>query len=165
MSRLPDSASLHPAQPADLPALLLLEAACFPPERRESRRGLLRSLRSDHQEIWLCREHDRPVAAMTLRLHPRTLRLYSLAVHPEYQGTGLGAALLQHAFRRATDLAVDRISLEVDAGDDRLRDWYQRHGFQPAQRLPDYYAPGHDALRMRRSAPFHPPSPTSNAHT
>lgn len=56
-----------------------------------------------------------------------------LAVHTDYQGSGLGASMLHDAVVRATEVA-DRIgsrALVVDAIDENAAKFYQHHGFRP----------------------------------
>ena len=132
----------------DLAALVDLEALSFPPERRESRASWRNSLLSPHQSVWIARAGEVAAAAMTLRLHPAAVRIFSLAVHPGHRGAGLGSVLMRRAFAEARGRKALRLTLEVDADDRRLVDWYAACGFALAGRLPDYYGPGLDAVRM-----------------
>lgn len=91
---------------------------------------------ADYQH-WLaavCDRHTPRFAALDqamARHHPSMPchHLLFLAVHPEHQGRGLGAALLNHHSERL-DQAGDPAYLEAESAD--LRDFYQRHGYQPA---------------------------------
>ena len=136
------------AGPDDLAALLDLEALSFPPERRESRASWRRSLLSPHQSVWIARAGAVAAAAMTLRLHPAAARIFSIAVHPAHRGAGLGSALMRRAFAEARRHGARRLTLEAEADDRRLVDWYAGCGFAPVRRLPDYYGPGIDGVRM-----------------
>jgi ribosomal protein S18 acetylase RimI-like enzyme len=144
---------IETATEADLDDLWRLETACFDAARRASRRSLRRSLRSARQRVRLLRAAaGEPVVAYAiLMLHPRTLRIYSLAVAPDQQGRGLGRALVADALALARAAGAERVSLEVDALDAALVAWYGRQGFAAAARLDDYYAPGRPALRLRRA--------------
>ncbi|MFO1491649.1 MAG: N-acetyltransferase [Kiritimatiellia bacterium] len=141
------------AAPRDLPLLLALEALCFPEERRESPASWRRSLGSPHQSVWIARAPGAAAAAMTLRHHRGTLPIFSNAVHPELRGHRLGSALLDRAFATARRLGVARLSLEAEASDRRLVDWYAARGFRTVETLPGYYGPGLDAVRMRCCLP------------
>ncbi|MEX2607748.1 MAG: GNAT family N-acetyltransferase [Kiritimatiellia bacterium] len=147
MSLSVNETSPEPARLKDLEALMALEESCFAPERRESRGSVRRSLLSPCQEVWVLRRGDRLTAAMTLRIFRKTLRLYSLAVSAEFRGRGLGEQLVRHAALRAGDLHISRLTLEVDAGDERLQGLYLRLGYHCHQSLPDYYGPGLAAYR------------------
>lgn len=138
------------AKPADLPALEALESLVFTPERQESRRGLARSLKSPFQEVWVVRGPQRIVASTTLRLHPKSLRVYSLAVHPDCRGQGLGELLMEKTLKRARTLKKSFIRLEADAGNPRLISWYQRLGYHFVCEIPAYYGPGTSAHRLQK---------------
>jgi ribosomal protein S18 acetylase RimI-like enzyme len=90
------------------------------------------------------------MAAMFLRVHRRSLRLYSIAVDPEWQGHGLGQRLMRHAMWRASQLGKGSLYLEVEAMNTKLVGWYQEQGYKEEACLRDYYGPAMDALRMRR---------------
>ncbi len=140
------------AQATDLDDLWRLESACFDAARRTTRRSLRRSIESPAQVVRLVRlvRGGPAVASSTLMLHPRTLRIYSVAVSPEHQGRGLGKALVADAIALAHQDGREAVSLEVDALDAALVAWYERQGFGTVAHLDDYYAPGRPALRMRR---------------
>jgi ribosomal protein S18 acetylase RimI-like enzyme len=59
------------------------------------------------------------------------VRMGRLAVDVQFQGHGLGAALLADALRRTIDSAVAAYALLVDAQNDRAVAFYQRLGFRP----------------------------------
>ena len=80
--------------------------------------------------------------------YPRSLRIYSVAVRPEYRGEGLGRLLVADAFRLARERGCARITLEADQGNAVLIRWYESQGFTVTRRIPSYYAPGRDAVRM-----------------
>lgn len=136
--------------PADLTDLMRLEAVCFEEERRETATVIANSLASSHQEIWVAETANRLIGAMSLRFHPHTCRLYSIAVSPEARGQGLGRQFLDLSVKRARRKKCIRIHLEVDSRNKKLIDWYLANGYQKAADLPDYYAPGWNALRLRR---------------
>jgi ribosomal protein S18 acetylase RimI-like enzyme len=131
-----------------------LEAACFEPERRDSRKVFRHSLSSPHQEVWVIRDGKEITGSLILRFHPHTCRMHSIAVSPSHQGRGIGRKLLDKAVSRARARACSRIHLEADANNKPLLTWYQSHGYTPVATLPDYYAPNWPALRL--SLPLKP---------
>lgn len=141
-------ARLRRARPVDLEALRTLEEACFEPHRRSSPRSLHTSLTSLHQEVWVHWCHFQIVSCLILRLHLRAIRVFSVAVHPDYQGQGLGRSLLRHALRRARQRKARTISLEAASADRCLLQWYADMGFQKGRFLRHYYAHNHSAWRM-----------------
>ncbi len=98
------------------------------------------------------REPGEPrTVAGTLIMHRRacSLRIYSLAVLPAYRGSGVGRRLVGKVLAEARRLPnVRYVSLEADRRDRRLVRWYEGMGFVAEWRLPDYYAPGRDGVRM-----------------
>ena len=70
--------------------------------------------------------------------HPRTPHYYldSLGVAPEWQGRGVGSALLRPALQQCDD---EGMPAYLNAGSPRSRDLYLRHGFEVTEEfaLPD----------------------------
>jgi len=133
---------------SDLSDLQALEAACFEPERRSKPRNLRRALRSPTQKVWMLKGGDgEAVAAMVCLLYPKTLRIYSLCVSESCRGSGLGARLMGVSEDFAKNSGRKRLSLEAARREEQLVRWYSKLGFSIREELPDYYAPGVDALR------------------
>jgi len=61
--------------------------------------------------------------------------LDTIAVHPDFQGRHVGAALLAQLKRNLAGLRVGSIQTEVAWEDQRLMAFFQHEGFRPAQRL------------------------------
>jgi len=61
--------------------------------------------------------------------------LDTLAVHPDFQGHGVGAALLEQLEKNLRALGVASIQTEVSWDDPRLMTFFQHLGFRPAARL------------------------------
>jgi ribosomal protein S18 acetylase RimI-like enzyme len=53
-----------------------------------------------------------------------------IAVHPFYQGKGIGNALIQHSFEQFKALGFRTVSLTVTKQNQRAFEWYQRLGFK-----------------------------------
>ncbi|MGF7140737.1 GNAT family N-acetyltransferase [Roseimarinus sediminis] len=136
----------------DLSLLQEAEQVCFPSFQRSSKRTLQLSLSSAFQEVWIAeikQGKQKVVAGMLiLHLHPRTLRIYSIAVLPQFQGKGVGARLLTHACSLGLAKGCERVSLEARCKDETLVAWYKKFGFQITETLIDYYIEGEDAWRM-----------------
>lgn len=142
--------------PSNLEALVTVETRCFAAYRRSSRRSLLESLKRPTQKVWIAWACDRPhspVVAGALTLHKRRsyVRIYSLAVLPAYRGYGVGRKLMEKALAEAKRMPEVRyVMLEADRRNRRLVQWYEAMGFEARWRLPHYYAPGRDGVRMYR---------------
>ena len=134
----------------DIDAIAALEAQCFAADAGRFSRPQLRRLLASPNAYWLLRDDGRAMACW-LRAgngQARWARLYSLAVHPSLRGQGIAAALLQAGFRWMAETGLTRCSAEVKADNTAARALYARHGFSEAETLPDYYAPGHDGVRL-----------------
>jgi len=62
-----------------------------------------------------------------------------LAVHPLYHGQGLGKAILYSLLRTATDIGLERATLEVRDSNYVAISLYQKFGFKTAGRRRGYY--------------------------
>ncbi|WP_421774456.1 GNAT family N-acetyltransferase [Gracilimonas sp.] len=149
--------SIRRSGPKDLDLLLKLEQKAFPYFQQSSKRTLELSLRSTFQQVWIAEninaEGSEPVGSLILYLYKKTIRIFSIVVDPDYQGQGVGNALLNHAREVALRKGALRISLEAYADDRKLIDWYKKAGFESTELLKDYYEDGKDALRMITELP------------
>jgi len=150
------SVTLTIGDPGDLEAVESVENGCFSGVRRSSRRALLFGLRSPTQRFWIAwgRNHGgtRQVAGvLTLHLRRHSVRIYSLAVMPDFRGSGLGRRLVEKAISEAKRRGSRYVSLEAERKSTRLVRWYGQFGFETSRILSDYYAVGEDAVRMTRT--------------
>ena len=53
-----------------------------------------------------------------------------IAVHPSYQGRGLGNILMSRSFEQLRSLGMQSVSLTVTQKNRRAFDWYTRLGFR-----------------------------------
>jgi glutathione synthase/RimK-type ligase-like ATP-grasp enzyme/ribosomal protein S18 acetylase RimI-like enzyme len=142
----------------DLEAILKIESSTFPFFQQSSRRTLQLSLRSNFQQVWIaeCKPTDEETeicGVLILYAYKRTLRIYSIATPQAYQGRGVGDALLKYAERIAVFSGIERLSLEAEAGNKKLIDWYKKRGFDVIELIKDYYAEGVDAYKMIKIIP------------
>ncbi|MEN8821837.1 MAG: N-acetyltransferase [Abyssibacter sp.] len=142
---------IRSATPADLPALLTLEAGFA--SDRITPRAMRRLLQRPSAQMRVIDGESPPntLAAASIlltRRGSRVARLYSLVVAPSARGQGLGDALVDDAMHLARLGDCDRLSLEVAESNTAARRLYARHGFSEAKRLPGYYADGGDGLRL-----------------
>lgn len=71
---------------------------------------------------------------------PGVAHLPQVAVRPDVQGQGLGAALIGRARQVARAEGCRRMTLSVSLENERARSWYERAGFRPLARLSAYHA-------------------------
>ena len=80
---------------------------------------------------------DRLVAYEWCDIYQRHAHLTRLAVHPDYQGRGIGGQLLYRAITDALEAGADQITLNTMESNQRSRALYERFGFvDTKQRLP-----------------------------
>lgn len=77
-----------------------------------------------------------------------TGRIFSLAVHPEYQNRGIGSALLTAIIDVFRGMGVSEIMLEVRVGNVKAKRFYERHGFYTTGIMEKYYNDGENAYMM-----------------
>ncbi|MEF8780782.1 MAG: GNAT family N-acetyltransferase, partial [Haloferacaceae archaeon] len=71
-----------------------------------------------------------------------------LAVRPDEQGAGIGRRLLGRALVSLLFQGASVAKLEVRPSNEAAVSLYRSEGFEPARRVPRYYADGEDALVM-----------------
>jgi ribosomal protein S18 acetylase RimI-like enzyme len=64
------------------------------------------------------------------RISGRAGMIPQIAVHPSYQGRGLGNTLVNRSFEQLTALGFHTVSLTVTQRNERAYTWYQRLGFK-----------------------------------
>ncbi|KMO17240.1 GNAT family N-acetyltransferase [Methylobacterium platani] len=135
---------LHRATTADESALAALQEAAYAPNRPLLGVEPVPLLTPAAEvlgryEVWLAETDGAPVGALVLDPAPDHLTIWSVAVDPAHQGSGLGNTLLAAAEARARDL--DLSELRLYTGDKLVRniDWYARRGYATArvEDLPD----------------------------
>jgi [ribosomal protein S18]-alanine N-acetyltransferase len=82
------------------------------------------------------------------------IHINNVAVRGDFQGRGLGTALLEHVLDVGARRGADRATLEVRRSNTPARRLYERLGFEVAATRPNYYvSPPEDALILWRGAP------------
>jgi ribosomal protein S18 acetylase RimI-like enzyme len=144
-------------QADDLPALrgVIAAAGLFPPALLDAMTGPFLAGAAP-EAIWLTAQDGGAPAGLAYCVpEPMTDRVWNLlliAVHPERQGRGLGAALMRHVERRlsaagARMLIVETSGLPAFAG---TRRFYKGLGYEPEGRVRDFYAQGEAKVILRR---------------
>ncbi|WFP15804.1 GNAT family N-acetyltransferase [Citricoccus muralis] len=81
---------------------------------------------------------------------PPLADVQTIGVHPDYEGLGLGSALLRWMVAEAGRRGAEDLLLEVRADNHRAQRLYARHGFDHIHTRSGYYPQGIDAKIMRR---------------
>ena len=134
----------------DLPAIEVVEKNCFHADLRVSPRVLRHSLKSPTQSVWVAVTGQNEIAgAMVLYHHPRTIRIFSIAVLPAFRGSGTGRQMMEQALILARRADCEAVTLEAERSNRALISWYEKFGFEIKKTLSDYHSPGRHAVRMR----------------
>ncbi|WP_289034832.1 GNAT family N-acetyltransferase [uncultured Roseibium sp.] len=88
----------------------------------------------DKDEVWMTGPRGMPEGSLVLRREDDHLLLWSIAVSPGTQGTGLGNRLLDFTLARARNLSFSEVRLFTNMKMQSNRDWYARKGFREAER-------------------------------
>lgn len=61
--------------------------------------------------------------------------LYTIAVKPSFQRTGIGSVLLGEAEHRLQAMGCGKVNLQIRAGNDAVAAFYRRHGYDIEERI------------------------------
>jgi len=91
----------------------------------------------------------------------RTYDLYWIAVHPDAQRLGAGAALMSEVERQLWDRRARLVVIETSSRDEYAptRRFYHKRGYHETARLRDFYAPGDDRVVLTKRVGVHQPPP------
>lgn len=134
----------------DLPAIEAIEKSCFHADLRVSPRALRYSFKSPIQSVWAAVSgRNKTIGAMVLYHHPRSIRIFSIAVLPAFRGSGAGRQMMEKALAAARLAGCAAVTLEAERSKRKLISWYEKFGFEIRQTLRDYHSSGRHAVRMR----------------
>jgi [ribosomal protein S18]-alanine N-acetyltransferase len=137
------------ATPADLPALLAIDAACF--ARPWTLAGWAPEL-ADPGATWIHGEPALGFACAPVRFDACELR--RIAVLPSARSRGLGRDLLAAVIAHACQAGAVRVELEVAADNLGALALYRAAGFVEVGRRPNYYVePPADAVLLTLALP------------
>lgn len=141
----------------DIPALqeVLNKTGLFPSEMLPDM--LAPSIASETQAIWLtCHVGGRAVGLCCTApedLTDGTWNMLALAIHPDWQGQRLGAALVKAAEQHLIDKKQRILIVETSGTDDfaRTRRFYAQNGYGEEARIRDFWADGDDKVIFRKA--------------
>jgi tRNA threonylcarbamoyl adenosine modification protein YeaZ/ribosomal-protein-alanine acetyltransferase len=141
---------IRPAEPADLPHLVQIEASGFADPWPES--VMAAELAQPGGVMLVAGRGGQPPAGYAcFRLGGGEAELLRIAVAPAERGRGIGKRLLAAGLERLRTAGVASCYLEVRPGNASALAVYRALGFEPCGRRPAYYRDGMDALVLRRS--------------
>lgn len=143
---------LYPLTPDALPLVLELDQACF--GGLWSKDGYLREMESPNSTLLTLPSPvngDRLMGLGCLWSIVEEAHITIMAVHPDFQGQGLGQLILLGLLRDAWLRGLERATLEVRDTNAPAIALYEKFGFKVAGKRKGYYkATGEDALIMWR---------------
>ena len=154
--------SIGPAQPDDRAGMMDVAASVGlfgPDELADVERMLAAYLdgtaETDHH--WLVGDLDGAAVALAYyapeRMTSGTWNLYLIAIHPDHQRYGHGAAILDHV-ERGLKARGERILLIETAGIESFepqRAFYRSRGYEEEACIREFYAPGTDKIVFRKA--------------
>jgi len=78
-------------------------------------------------------------------------RIYSLAVSPMMRGKGLAKHMIKYSEKKAKEMGLTKLSLEVSENNHAAIQLYISTGFQIVKTKKDYYKDGSNALVMKKT--------------
>ncbi|MFN8455550.1 MAG: GNAT family N-acetyltransferase [Anaerolineae bacterium] len=132
----PTPAWVRQAHYNDIPTIMALDGLAFNHIWRKSAGNFSEALAN--ADSFALAEIDGQIAGYTwYERYNRHAHLTRLAVHPGYQGRGIGAQLLHYAISDALAAGVNMITLNTQENNERSRTLYERFGFvHTQQRMP-----------------------------
>jgi len=122
--------------------LLDLENKVFP-SNRLSRRSMERFIKQGN--ITVITRFNKVIGSIIvlIRKDSSAVKIYSLAVDPDYQGQGIGKQLI-------ASITAPEIRLEVREDNHKAIEFYKKQGFEEFGKHKKYYEDGVDALKMKK---------------
>lgn len=152
---------IRPTTPADAAAILDLavSSGLFPADATAEVAGVLAGalngeLGPDH--VWLTDDDGGPVGVAYYapeRMADGVFNLYMLAVRPDRQRQGRGAALVRHVERELAGRGARLLLIETSGlgGFARVRAFYRALGYAEEARIRDFYKAGDDKVVFRKA--------------
>lgn len=96
---------------------------------------------SDISRTYLARKDNQIIGYVSVRIDSGVAQIEPLMVHPDYQGQGIGSALLAHAEQIAHSLGAHKIWLET-GNHWRSKRFYEKQGYSVRTLLPNHTGGG-----------------------
>ena len=147
--QLPEGVLLRDMNDGDLAAVEQLERRLFPVDAWPLQM-FVDELSQPETRRYVVAEADGAIVAYAGLMCVQPIAdVQTIAVVPEYEGRGIGSAVLAELIAEARRRGADDVLLEVRADNPRAQQLYLRFGFEQIHLRPRYYRDGTDALIMR----------------
>ncbi len=152
---------IRPIAPDDRTALIALAEASglFQPHETELLNQMLSDYfggATDSQDFWLTDDDDGLVGVAYVapeRMTEGTWNLYLIAVHPDRQRQGRGAALLAQVEQMLAQRGERLLLVETSGTEsfEYVRAFYRQSGYEEEARIRDFYTAGVDKIVFRKA--------------
>jgi len=134
----------------DLPEVLAIEKLCFSnPWSRETFLGEIQNRAISFPLVVVHREQKRIAGYVIFWQIGDEAQVNNVAIHPDFQGRGLGELALRYVLNRMKENGVHFVSLEVRVSNHRALALYRKLGFSILGVRKEYYSrPVEDAYVM-----------------
>jgi ribosomal protein S18 acetylase RimI-like enzyme len=122
--------TLRPVSDADIPAVIGVDRAAFAPHWWQGETTMLRR-RAAASHFVVGEAMEGVVGYIEGDSQVTLAHINRIAVHPRYQGRGVGALLLQDALDGFWRLGAGRVTLNTQSDNDSSQRLYRRFGFKP----------------------------------
>jgi ribosomal protein S18 acetylase RimI-like enzyme len=140
---------------ADLPILLEIDKASFPPGVAYDSAELAYFMNRIGSET-IVLEHNGKIAAfliMEVNSRRQAATMITLDVLVDFRRQGYASRLVRHSEDMLAGLGVNLYELQVDVENGAAIAFYVKHGFYSTGKLRKYYPNGHDAHVMIKKLP------------
>ena len=159
------SLAFRKAASRDIDALAKVYADSFADKNEATDlQGYLRwSVEDRDWRVIIAETEDKKIAGFVMtEFNSSTMRnavnVAQLAVSPDFQGQGVGRALLEQVEQTALKNEFDTVTLQVRKGNEKARGLYDSMGFGVMGEEKKYYRDGESALEMKKYLnPLDPP--------
>ncbi|WP_221090904.1 GNAT family N-acetyltransferase [Deinococcus aquaedulcis] len=153
---------IRPATPQDASTVtaLAVAAGMFPPDQTEVTDTMMADyFAGNHERGHRCLiDEDARAALGVAYVLPKpategTWELLMIAIHPDHQGQGRGAALMTHVENELRSQGARLLLVETSGTPDyaRTRAFYVQCGYEEEARVRDYYEAGADMVLFRKA--------------
>lgn len=140
-------------QPDDVDAIMEIERRAYPYPWTA---GIFRDCLRVGYNAWVYTQQERIRGYALMSCGGGEAHLLNICIDPDFQGSGLGRALLEHVLRQAGRLGADQLFLEVRPSNHRALKLYDALDFIEIGRRKGYYPDDgkrEDALVLARFIP------------
>jgi ribosomal-protein-alanine N-acetyltransferase len=144
-----DGVTLRDMTPDDVTAVEVLERRLFPVDAWPMQMFFDELAQIDTRRYVVAEADGQIVAYAGLMCIEPIADIQTIAVVPEFEGRGIGSAILTELIEEARRRGAVEVLLEVRADNPRAQALYVRFGFEQIHVRRRYYRDGTDALIMR----------------